>query len=110
MKNKLYKLMTIFLLSISLFSCKKTNPRYDSFSLDNCASWCIASEDETIEDAQNHTFQPLKLEYNEYFVLGDDRINSEDSRNSSVGLVKKEYIYGKAWYCVSSEHNKGFVK
>ena len=51
-----------------------------------------------------------KLKKNEYFVLGDDRINSEDSRNSSVGLVKKEYIYGKAWYCVSSEHNKGFVK
>lgn len=74
MKNKLYKLMTIFLLSISLFSCKKTNPRYDSFSLDNCASWCIASEDETIEDAQNHTFQPLKLEYsNLRSLLGDEK-------------------------------------
>lgn len=51
-----------------------------------------------------------KLKKNEYFVLGDDRVNSEDSRNSSVGMVKKEFIYGKAWICVSSEHNKGFVK
>lgn len=37
----------------------------------------------------------------EYFVLGDNRNNSEDSRYASIGNVKKEYITGKAWMIVS---------
>ena len=37
----------------------------------------------------------------EYFVLGDNRNNSEDSRYASIGNVKKEYIIGKAWCIVS---------
>ena len=45
----------------------------------------------------------------EYFVLGDDRGNSEDSRHAEVGNVKRMYIYGKAWFVISGE-NIGFVK
>ena len=37
----------------------------------------------------------------EYFLLGDNRNNSEDSRYASIGNVKKEYIIGKAWCIVS---------
>ena len=33
----------------------------------------------------------------EYFVLGDNRNSSEDSRSGNMGPVKKEYIIGKAW-------------
>ena len=34
----------------------------------------------------------------EYFVLGDNRDQSEDSRNADIGNVKTEDIYGKAWF------------
>lgn len=39
----------------------------------------------------------LTLEQNEYFVLGDNRNNSEDSRFANVGTIVKEDILGKAW-------------
>jgi len=33
----------------------------------------------------------------EYFVIGDNCNNSEDSRSANIGTVKKSYIIGKAW-------------
>lgn len=39
----------------------------------------------------------IKLEENEYFVLGDNRNNSEDSRFASVGTIRKDEIIGKAF-------------
>ena len=52
----------------------------------------------------------LKLAGDEYFVLGDNRENSEDSRSADVGNVKREYIYGKAWFVISPREHFGFVK
>lgn len=39
----------------------------------------------------------IYLEYNEYFVMGDNANNSEDSRFSTVGNVKSDEIEGKVW-------------
>lgn len=50
--------------------------------------------------------EPVLLEENEYFVLGDNRNNSEDSRFANIGMVVKEEIVGKAWLRLN---NFGFV-
>lgn len=41
--------------------------------------------------------EPLQLGEDEYFVLGDNRNNSIDSRDDRVGIVKKDAIMGRAW-------------
>ncbi len=43
------------------------------------------------------TEEPIKLEDKEYFVLGDNRNNSEDSRFASVGMIRRDEIIGKAF-------------
>ena len=40
---------------------------------------------------------PIVLGEDEYFVLGDNRNDSMDSRDPSVGLIKRDHIIGRAW-------------
>lgn len=39
----------------------------------------------------------ITLGKDEYFVLGDNRNNSSDSRDPDVGVVEKDQILGNAW-------------
>jgi signal peptidase I len=39
----------------------------------------------------------IVLDENEFFVLGDNRNNSEDSRFANVGNILSNEIVGKAW-------------
>lgn len=41
--------------------------------------------------------EPVVLGKDEYFVMGDNRNNSTDSRTELVGNIKRENIIGKAW-------------
>ena len=54
--------------------------------------------------------QPIVLGTTEYFVLGDNRNNSEDSRFAAVGNVELNDIEGKVWFIISSKEHFGFVK
>ena len=53
---------------------------------------------------------PLVLGENQYFVMGDTRNMSTDSRNSYVGLVNKNDIIGEAWLCTWPLNHFGGVK
>jgi signal peptidase I len=46
--------------------------------------------------------ESVTLEKNQYFVLGDNRNECEDSRNATVGNIAKSEIVGKAWIRLNS--------
>lgn len=64
---------------------------------------------ENIENAMLAEHEILVGE-DEYFVMGDNYNNSEDSRYASIGNVKKEYITGEAWMIVSPWRRIGLLK
>ena len=54
--------------------------------------------------------EPVTLGYDEYFVLGDNRNNSEDSRFANVGNVKYSSIIGRIWAVSAPFGRMGLVK
>ena len=59
-----------------------------------------------IEDA-GIAANPVKLGSGEYFVLGDNRNNSEDSRSANIGVVKQSMMVGKVWFKLKYEEASG---
>ena len=41
---------------------------------------------------------PIELGDDEYFLLGDNRESSEDSRFSGIGVIKRQQLIGKVWF------------
>ncbi len=60
------------------------NPLFESYGKEVIEDPGIASE-------------PIVLGDDEYFVLGDNRNNSTDSRDSRVGVIKQDEIVGRAY-------------
>lgn len=55
-------------------------------------------------------YEPITLGADEYFVLGDNRNNSSDSRDMSVGNIKRDKIIGRAWLRIWPFDRFGFIK
>ena len=54
--------------------------------------------------------EPVQLGEDEYFVMGDNRNNSKDSRTQEVGNIHREDIVGRAWVRIWPLDEIGFLK
>ncbi|MCI9230304.1 MAG: signal peptidase I [Lachnospiraceae bacterium] len=55
--------------------------------------------------------EEFTVENGEYFCIGDNPGNSEDSRSANIGPVREEDILGKVWFRAACEEiGMGFVK
>ena len=64
---------------------------------------------EVIEDP-GRAYEPVTLGENEYFVLGDNRNNSSDSRDPVVGNIHRDEFIGKAWVRIWPLNKMGMIK
>lgn len=72
----------------------------------------ILKEDYGLETIQNpgRAIEEITLAEDEYFVLGDNRNNSTDSRSEKVGNVKRSTITGRAWVRIWPLSDFGVLK
>ena len=54
--------------------------------------------------------EPITLGEDEYFVLGDNRNHSSDSRDPSVGILKRDDLMGRAWVRIYPFDKVGVIR
>ena len=54
--------------------------------------------------------EPILLGEDEYFVLGDNRNHSSDSRDPSVGVLNREDLIGRAWVRIYPFQKMGVIR
>ncbi len=64
---------------------------------------------EVILDA-GRAYEPITLGEDEYFVMGDNRNNSSDSRDPTVGNISRSDIIGRAWIRIWPLNKFGILK
>ena len=61
-------------------------------------------------DSPGRAYEEIQLGDDEYFVMGDNRNNSTDSRNPSVGNITRDEIIGRAWLRIWPLEKFGLIK
>ena len=64
---------------------------------------------EKIKDPQTAA-EPVTLGDDEYFVMGDNRNHSMDSRDPGVGVLTRKDLIGRAWVRIYPFDNIGVIR
>lgn len=70
----------------------------------------LLSPDYTDIPTYENGFKKAKASDNQYFVLGDNRTESRDSRSDTLGFVKEKNIIGKAVFRIWPLNKMGILK
>lgn len=70
----------------------------------------LLEEDYISVPTYENGFEASEVPENKYFVLGDNRPESRDSRSSSLGFVERENIMGKAVFRLWPLNKLGTIK
>ena len=70
----------------------------------------VESYGKEVIDDPGRAAEPITLAEDEYFVMGDNRNDSSDSRMEEVGNISREDIIGRAWVRIYPFNKVGVLK